>query len=285
MNKSYGPQKESRWLPYVQAYVQAYQQGERLGGLAALPMPPRRENAITSAGQRCGNPPVVVLCSPHPDDEMLTGAFPLRLRREHGARVINLAVTLGSDQSRQAARWLELTAACGVAGFECRPLAMPSSFDLKAGEHGPGWRMVVETLAGLLAGLSPDLVFLPHGEDHHPAHVATHRLVTAALALFTFPGKNSLVAVETEYWRPMAAPNLLVGLDAHDVAWQLEALSCHRGEIERNPYHLTQPARMMDTVRRGAELVKTRRTARPGFLFGELYRVSRWRQEIGRAHV
>jgi len=266
------PLEADCWLPYVQAYVQAYELGARLSSEPAgtSPSPCEIRDGL-------GETPLVVLCSPHPDDEMLTGALPLRMRRELGARVVNVAVTLGSDRSRQDSRWQELQAACTLAGFECRQLALPLGFNLKAGQLDPGWQDAVQALADVFAGLSPDLVVLPHAEDHHPAHVATHGLVTAALASSTAFGA-AVTAVETEYWRPMAAPNLLVGLGLQDLAWQLAALACHRGEIERNPYHLTQPARMMDTVRRGAELVKGGGPGRPGFLFGELYRLVRWQQ-------
>ncbi|MBA3014923.1 MAG: PIG-L family deacetylase [Proteobacteria bacterium] len=308
MDELSGRQGVSRWLPYVQAYAKAYEQGVRLSGLsghAALSTgcagvsdhgvttrncaltqnckrlqgtPDARNGVSCDRLLRVGKSPVVVLCSPHPDDEMLTGALPLRLRHEQGARVVNLAITLGSDSSRQEARWQELHAACAVVGFECRQLSMPVEFDLKAGEDCPDWDIVVEALAVVFSELVPDIVLLPHEEDHHPTHIATHRLVSAALAIFTL-GANSVLAVETEFWRPMAAPNLLIGLDVSGVAWLVAALSCHRGEIERNPYHLTQPPRMMDTVRRGAELVEgDGLEGRPGFLFGELYRVSRWRQ-------
>jgi hypothetical protein len=52
-----------------------------------LPAPgkaPRRAPAAPGA-------PVALLFSPHPDDEVLTGLLPLRLQREAGARVVNVA--------------------------------------------------------------------------------------------------------------------------------------------------------------------------------------------------
>ena len=91
-------------------------------------------------------------------------------------------------------------------------------------------------------------------------------------------GKMATLAVETEYWQAMPAPNLLLGLGSEDEARLLAALACHRGEIARNPYHLTHPARLLDNVRRGAELVRSSLARRPGFLLGELYRLSFWRQ-------
>ena len=48
------------------------------------------------------------------------------------------------------------------------------------------------------------------------------------------------------------------------------------GEVQRNPYHLTLPAWMMDNVRRGGEWVGGQGQAAPEFLYGTLYRVRRW---------
>jgi LmbE family N-acetylglucosaminyl deacetylase len=267
----------AHWCPFVQAFVEAYALGERLtGGLNHLSQDHEHLSVCRPPGDG-GKGPLVLLCSPHPDDEALTGALPLRLLHEQGATVINLAVTLGSDPSRQAVRWAELAEACAVLGFGCRRLHTPTGFELKAGEQSKEWQSVVGSVAQLFEELGPDAVFFPHPEDHHPAHVATSRLVSAALALYTTIREQMVTAIETEYWRPMAAPNLLVGVSVEDVALLLAAVACHRGEIMRNPYHLTLPARLMDGVRRGGELVSSSTSARPDFLFGELYRVSLWK--------
>ena len=271
------------WLPFVQTFVEAYALGERLTSSSIQtaqnhePLPIRR-----SPNRSSRKGPLVILCSPHPDDEALTGSLPLRLLHEQGATIINLAVTLGSNPSRQTARWAELTNSCAVLGFDCRQLNTPATFDLKAREHGRGWQEVILSLAHLFEELNPDLVFFPHAEDHHPAHVATSLLTAEALTHFTSRQRQAVTAIETEYWRPMAKPNLLIGVTMEDLALLLAAVTCHRGEIIRNPYHLTLPARLMDSVRRGTEMVGSTSSTRPTFLFGELHRVSRWQN--GRHH-
>ena len=283
MSEEERQEEAARWLPFVQAFVAAYEQGEGLSFGARGSVVRQAEKAVSPLAGREGSGPTVLLCSPHPDDEVLTGALALRLRQEQGARVVNLAVTLGSNPARQAARWHELAAACAVVGFECQRFPAPSGFDLKAGAGGKGWSAAVQGLVGLFEGLRPDFVLFPHLQDQHPAHVETNRLLSAALARFTEHGEHTVTAVETEYWRPMAAPNLLVGVSAPDLSLLLAAVACHRGEIARNPYHLTYPARLMDSVRRGAELIKAPAGAYPGFVFGELYRLSVWRRGRRRA--
>ena len=70
----------------------------------------------------------VVVCSPHPDDEALVGALPLRLRRECGAKVTNCAITLGSNVGQRARRLRELEAACVALGFGLNLVNPPGGF-------------------------------------------------------------------------------------------------------------------------------------------------------------
>ena len=82
--------------------------------------------------------------------------------------------------------------------------------------------------------------------------------------------------IETEYWGQMPAPNLLVESSADQVADLLGALSHHKGELQRNPFHLRMPGWMQDNVRRGAEVVGGQGNAAPDFDFATLYSVNRW---------
>ena len=62
--------------------------------------------------------PKALVFSPHPDDECIIGGLALRMLREAGVRVVNVAVTQGSKKERQAGRWAELRAACDYLGFD-----------------------------------------------------------------------------------------------------------------------------------------------------------------------
>ena len=62
--------------------------------------------------------PRALIFSPHPDDECIIGGLALRLMREAGMRVVNVAVTQGSNKARQAGRLEELNAACDYLGFD-----------------------------------------------------------------------------------------------------------------------------------------------------------------------
>ena len=221
--------------------------------------------------------PKVLIFSPHPDDEVIVGALPLRLLRKSKWNVINVAVTQGSRRERQAERLAELTACCDCIGFGLLQTA-PNGLEkvnAKTREQEPSlWAQAVKVIAGILAQYQPRVIFLPHGADWNTTHIGTHCLVMDALAALT-AGFRCFV-VETEFWRAMESPNLMVEVGLQELGDLMTALSCHAGEVARNPYHLSLPAWMVDNVRRGGELIGGQGGAAPEFPFATLYRVSRW---------
>lgn len=239
-----------------------------LGGWPEPDLPPVKAGA-----------PVMVLCSPHPDDELITGALSLRLRRA-GWRVVNLAVTLGRDPARQHSRAQEMAAGCRQVGFEWRIAGGGVGLEtvtLEAMHEDPeGWERMAGIVAAELTGLRPSAVLLPHAADGHPAHIGTHFLVMDALKHPAAAELGLIYLVETEYWHAMEKPNLMVESTPAEVADLLAALSHHVGEVRRNPYHLTLPLWMADNVRRGSERVGRHGAAAAPFRFATLYTLRRF---------
>lgn len=255
---------------FVSEYVRLAAEGGKLplGGLADAPQPDPPADA-----------PKALIFSPHPDDECIIGGLALRLQREAGMRVVNVAVTQGSNRARQAERWVELENACRYLGFGL----------LATGPHGlekitaasrladpVAWGKNVQVIAGILNREQPRVIFYPHERDWNGTHIGTHLLIVDALK--SLPGFECFT-VETEFWGAMDNPNLMVESSAADVADLMAATSFHVGEVQRNPYHLRQPAWMQDNVRRGGELVGGQGGAAPDFTFATLYRVGRWRAD------
>jgi LmbE family N-acetylglucosaminyl deacetylase len=220
-----------------------------------------------------------LIFSPHPDDEVIIGGLALRLNREANWRVVNVAVTQGSKKERQAARFEELRHCCEYIGFDLVQTA-PNGLegvnptgraqDLAAWQHG------VQVIADVLQQHQPRLILFPHDSDWNSTHVGTHFLVMDALK--RLPPGFSCYTVETEFWGQMTSPNLMVELSADQLSEMLTALTFHVGEVQRNPYHLSLPAWMMDNVRRGAELVGGQGGAAPEYSFATLYRLQRWQE-------
>jgi N-acetylglucosamine malate deacetylase 1 len=221
--------------------------------------------------------PRALIFSPHPDDECLIGGFALRLMREARMRIINVAVTQGSNKGRQQPRLKELKNACGWLGFQLEQTALNGleKINAKTRTDDPKhWCQAVNIIGAILARHQPQAVFVPHEFDWNSTHIGTHFLVMDALK--TLPSNFQCLMIETEYWAPLSAPNLMVESNVDDVADLLAALSFHVGEVRRNPYHLRMPAWLQDNVRRGAELVGGQGGQAPDFTFATLYRLRQW---------
>lgn len=202
-------------------------------------------------------PIVVMILSPHPDDECISGALAFRLMQENNAHVINVAVTLGSNSDRQEERRNELLNACEELDIECLFL-------------NEKWSSKAKELKGLIQKYSPQVIIAPHLKDHHPAHVKTAELIRKVLPSFK---KERIILASSEFWGIMKAPNLLLEVPAEILELQMKALLHHVGEVERNPYHLRLPGWMLDNVRRGSEIIGGKGTAAPTMAFGVLYTI------------
>lgn len=225
------------------------------------------------------NAPTAMVFAPHPDDESITGALPLRLRREAGWRVVDVAMTLGSDRANRGGRRRELHAACAHLGFELVEPVADGFSDLNPttrSQQPERWQGMADAVARLLREVRPALVVMPHAEDQHPTHIGTHHVVMDALALLG--ADAACLVAQSEYWRPLANPNVMLGVGVSDLDDLMQALACHQGEVARNPFHLRLPGWMIDNVRRGAELVGGFGEAAPAIAFATLYRLDEWRQ-------
>jgi LmbE family N-acetylglucosaminyl deacetylase len=253
---------------YVSALARLVREGKSLP-LGTFPTPHRPAPAADA--------PDALIFSPHPDDECIIGALAIRLQREGGYRIVNVAVTQGSNKARQGGRWAELSAACDYLGFELVE-TIPGGLEkisVTTRQNDPArWQAAVDVIAGILRERRPQVVFFPHEADWNSTHIGTHYLLADALARQS--QEFSCRVIETEFWGAMATPNLMVEFSPQDLGDMMAALSFHVGEVERNPYHLLVPAWMQDNVRRGGELVGGQGGAAPDFSFATLYRLRRW---------
>jgi len=268
--------RHSIWLGFVESLVSAFKCA------SGVPLGPEKYWISAAKPKRhCRRRITVLICSPHPDDEALVGGFALRALQESNARVVNCAITLGADRKRKQERLRELRASCAVLGFELKIAGWPRILGLEnvepQGAKGDPqrWRVNHALLKSVFEYAKPDVVLMPHAGDFHRTHKATHQLAVEVAAEYSrrIRGKR-LLLLETEYWHPMEKPNLMVGITSADVAALIMAVAEHGGEVRRNPYHLRHPARMMDNVRRGSEVIKGEGASAEGFMFAELYRVS-----------
>ena len=259
--------QDNPYFDYAQSVQSLLKKGENLP-YGSFPAPSRK--ALDK------NAPVALILSPHPDDECIIGGLPLRLLKEGGLRIVNVAITQGSNPARKQERLQELQGACGWIGFELEQTGPDGLERIRPEtplEDPAHWSGAVSTLSKIFQKYNPATIFLPHAKDWNQTHLGTH-----LLALDALERANDLcpILIETEYWGQMPEPNLMVENTIEEVAELLGALSHHQGELERNPFHLRLPAWMQDNVRRGAEVVGGQGGSAPDFAFATLYRVSRW---------
>lgn len=253
----------------VRDHARWFEEGRKapLGGFKAPGHP------AVSAGAPC-----VAIFSPHPDDECIVGGLPLRLQRERGWRVANVAVTQGSKRERQAERLSELREACGYLDFELVTMGASGLEKVtpQARETDPaGWSAKVDAIVEVLGRLAPRAILFPHEQDWNGTHIGVHHLVMDALR--RMGPSFSTYLVETEFWGQNYRPNLLVEIGEDELTDLITALTFHVGEVRRNPYHLTLPAWMINSVRLGGETVGGQGAAPPDFPFGTVYRLRAWR--------
>lgn len=264
--------QDNPYVEFVDLYIAAIARGQ------ALPTPePVPNRTVCKRDAR-----VLVMFSPHPDDESLVGALPLRLKRDAGMRVVNVPVTFGGDRERRAERQRELVAACAFVGFEIEDMR-PGGFaniSPSGRESDPNnWDAAVRAAARVINHHRPAVILVPHDHELHPTHIGTHQLVMEALA--SQQEEYRPCVIEWEYWTPMRSPNLLLQVPRGDVATLVAAVSLHVGEAARYALHVGLPAWMQDNVRRGASILGGMGATPPRFEFGTLYRVRRWsRREL-----
>jgi hypothetical protein len=225
------------------------------------------------------NAPEALFFAPHPDDECICAGLSMRLMRQARMNVSDVAVTLGSKKERQPGRLRELQNACAYIGFGLVTSA-PNGLEKitpKSREQDPKhWSACVKVIQDILQQHQPKVVLCPHDHDFNGTHIGTHFLVMDALR--QMPASFTCYLVETEFWAPMADPNLMVEVSAEDMGDMVAGLSFHVEEVARNPYHLLLPAWMMDNVRRGGEVVGGQGGAAPDYTFAALYRLRKWSQ-------
>jgi N-acetylglucosamine malate deacetylase 1 len=259
---------ENKYIKFVSDYVKLINKAKQIK--VSLPS----KSGISSIPK---DAPVVLVFSPHPDDECIVGTLPLRLRRERGMRVINVAVTLGSRKDRQLERWQEVTNACELLGFDLirtRERGL-EKINTESRDNKPDhWHSAINDIKQVLAQHNPHMVFFPHSGDWNATHIGTSLLIQDALAEM---GKDFCCwTCETEYWAPLDLPNLMVECSRADLTDLIMGVALHKGEVERNPYHTELPAWMHDNVRRGSELIGGKGAAAVDFQFATLYRLRKW---------
>ena len=190
---------------YVSELARLVHEGKQfpLGGFPTPPRPPSRPMRRAA-----------LIFSPHPDDECIIGGLALRLQREAGMRVVNVAVTQGSNKARQAARLGRAAAPRATTSGSIWSQTVPGGLEkinvkTRSGRSG--------ALAGRRSRSSPRILaraaaggrVLP-ARHRLEQHAHRHAPPARGRARAARPPDFTCHVVETEFWGAMATPNLMV---------------------------------------------------------------------------
>src|SRR3954451_10120149 len=182
----------------------------------------------------------VLHLSPHPDDEDVGAGGTLIAFAHTGHTVINVAVTLGSDERERPRRLREVQTACARAGFEFVA-------------HDPG-RDLAAAVRALIAERGADLVVAPSPHDGHPRHEAVGRAARDAVEAQRGAAPSPRLGL-WGLWAALPRPTLYHGFDELLMRQATYVLEAHAGELERNDYRAVVRARATANRVLGAERV------------------------------
>lgn len=191
---------------------------------------------------------LVLHVSPHPDDESLACPATLLGLRDHGARVANLAVSLGRPEE-SAVRGAELRNAIGQANFDLFEFSEPVDISSTNPQLAGLESQLGDDLAELFLRLEPDLVISPDPSEPHPGHALVGRATAQALHAYSAARWWSW-----GLWGELPEPNLLSVFEASQLLRAERMLACHASQLQRNDYVSLLWGRAQVAAVRGPEL-------------------------------
>jgi LmbE family N-acetylglucosaminyl deacetylase len=229
----------------------------------------------------------MLVLAPHPDD---FDAIALSLRHLHRqGHVLDVAVLTGGASgvddgfagatdaaAKTALREAEQRASCAFFGLAPQRLSFLRLWEGAADAEADGEGGAPDTddaarLAAWIVARSPDLLFMPHGNDSNRTHRRTYEAVCAVAARHELPAWACLN--QDAKTREMRV-DLYFDFDEEDAAWKARLLRFHDSQQVRNlrTRAIGFDARVLQVNRQAAERLRVRRPYAETF---ELMRLGR----------
>jgi N-acetylglucosamine malate deacetylase 1 len=200
---------------------------------------------------------VVLAIAPHPDDETLGCGGTLLRHGAAGDEVHWLVVTdmlaeAGFSPDRIAAREREIEAVARAYGFAgVHRLRLPAARldTLPLGD-------VVAAIAGVVKGVSPEVLYLPFHGDIHSDHAVVFAAAAACTKWFRYPSIRRVLAYETLSETDMAVgqtpfqPTVHVDIAGH-LDRKIEIMGLYEGESGTFPFPRSPEAIRAQAALRG----------------------------------
>jgi glucosamine-6-phosphate deaminase len=181
----------------------------------------------------------VMVVSPHPDDAAISAGGTMAVLAPAN-RVVTAVMTTGhrsfipgtGREERIEIREREAAQEARVLGVEPRFLRLPF-YDADSEVTTRD----LDVLAGLLAEIRPDWLFIPHRKDGHPAHQASRRAVLEAVRR-VMPGADVEVWSYEGPWALFGRGDFdtIVPLPREAFEKKAEAIRAHASQVSRTPF-------------------------------------------------
>jgi LmbE family N-acetylglucosaminyl deacetylase len=182
----------------------------------------------------------MLVLAPHPDDFDAIGLSLRHLHRQgHAVHVAVLtAGASGVDDgfggatnaaAKTALREAEQRESCALFGLAPQRLSFLRLWESES--DGPQHTADAARLAAWIIARSPDLLFMPHGNDSNRTHRRTYEAVCAVASRHQLPAWACLN--QDAKTREMRV-DLYFDFDEEDAAWKAQLLRCHGSQQARN---------------------------------------------------
>lgn len=199
----------------------------------------------------------ILVIGPHPDDAELGMGATIALLASQGHTLLLADMTDGEPTpfGDPATRAAEALQACEELSLSHRPLKRVNlGLPNRRVEHSLASRHCV---AGLIRGFQAEIIFCPHGDDAHPDHVATTRIVEdarfdAKLSKVDMPVPPGFDAVGppcharrviwyyASHLRAVPEPTFIMDV-SNFVGAKMRAIRAYRSQFEANPANRSIP--------------------------------------------
>lgn len=185
----------------------------------------------------------ILVLAPHPDDEVLGcfGAISDHLVKGDAVDIVYMSYGESGDGSVPRARAREIRTREARKVMEYLGITAGNWLGL------PDGRFCCDSnstglLRDIIARLSPDCIYTPHGKEAHRDHRTTHKIALAAIK--SFQSLNNDYAVELrcyEVWTPLPRFNRVLDISAV-IHRKKECIRGYRSQLEHLGYDEAIPA-------------------------------------------
>jgi N-acetylglucosamine malate deacetylase 1 len=180
------------------------------------------------------NPESILIIAPHPDDESIGCGGTIALHRSRGDRVQVLFLTSGEQAMKDlpSAEVWKIREGEAAAALNILSADLLGFLHLPDGAVGQDMERSAHAVAGAIASIQPDRIYLPHGNEDHADHVAALPVIGLAYRQLN-RAEPWLLAYEV--WTPLDRYDLVEDVSSV-YETKMAAVRCYESQLKQFKY-------------------------------------------------